>query len=82
VVNPCRRRCWPSDPGLQGARRITFKQFRSLLPRLAEARGCAESEVAARIAACQGPSRNNTTTPEAVRLSDRSNFTGGVGWGG
>lgn len=29
-----------------------------------------------RIAACNGPSRSSTTTPEAVRLADKAQFTG------
>ena len=71
--------CLPACPApcLQGARRITYSQFQAALPRLAEARGCEEGEVVSRIVASTGPTRNNTTTPEAVRLSDRSSFTGG-----
>lgn len=60
----------------QGARRMSFPQFLGCLPRLAEARGCTEAEVVRRLVACEGPTRHGTTTPEAVRLSDRSNFSG------
>jgi hypothetical protein len=61
---------------VQGARRISYRQFCSAVPRLAEARGCDAAEVARLIVASDGPRRNNTTTPEAVRLSNKSNFSG------
>lgn len=35
-----------------------------------------------RIAACNGPSRSSTTTPEAVRLADKAQFTGARRGGG
>ncbi|PRW56603.1 p25-alpha domain-containing [Chlorella sorokiniana] len=66
----------------KGGRRLSYPAFAALLPRLAEARCCTEAEVVRRIAGCQGPSRTATTTPEAVRLADRANFTGVAARGG
>lgn len=72
----------PAPPApLQGGRRLSYSAFTQLLPRLAEARCCTEPEVVRRLAACQGPSRTATTTPEAVRLADKANFTGKRWWG-
>lgn len=75
----------PAVPLLQGGRRLSYPSFVALLPRLAEARCCTEAEVVRRLTACQGPSRTATTTPQAVRLADKANFTGvralaGLGW--
>ncbi|KAI3427944.1 hypothetical protein D9Q98_006334 [Chlorella vulgaris] len=66
----------------QGARRISYRQFCSAVPRLADARGCDAAELARLIVASGGPCRNNTTTPEAVRLSNKSNFSGIAARGG
>lgn len=64
------------NPTQQGVRRLSYQGLLAVLPRLAEARGCTVAEVVRRLLACEGPTRTATTTPENVRLSDRSNFCG------
>lgn len=57
-------------------RRLSYKALLTAVPKLAAARGCTPAEIVRRLAACDGPTRTATTTPENVRLSERGSFCG------
>ena len=61
----------------QGARKIDFGAFESALPLLAEQKGVSAEEVRRCIVLSEGPRRNNSVTPDFVRLhDDKTTFTG------
>ncbi|KAH7624796.1 hypothetical protein Ndes2526B_g00163 [Nannochloris sp. 'desiccata'] len=67
----------------RGARRLAFADFLVALALLAQEKKCAEAEVLAQVAACTGPRRNSTTTPEFTRLHDnKETYTGVYARGG
>jgi p25-alpha len=67
----------------RGARRLAFADFLVALALLAQEKNCAEAEVLAQVAACSGPRRNSTTTPEFTRLHDnKETYTGVYARGG
>ncbi len=66
----------------RGARRLSFADFLVALALLAQEKKCAEGEVLARVAACTGPRRTSTTTPEYTRLALKETFTGVYARGG
>ena len=62
---------------LQGARRITFKDFEKALEAIAAEKKLPVAEVQRRIVASGGPKRTGTTPTNHVRLhDDKSTFTG------
>jgi hypothetical protein len=67
----------------RGARRLKFADFLVALALVAQEKKCAEAQVLAQVAACTGPRRNSTTTPEFTRLHDnKETYTGVYARGG